>query len=284
MTPLKQKMIKAMSQRRFSERTHQSYLYSISSLAKYFGRPPESLHIAELQQYFDYLVQDKQLAASSCLLQLNAIRFLYTKVLDWPSVDINIVLPKRPQYIPELLTRREVRRIINACKNDKHRVMLQLCYGCGLRVSELVAVKVQHIDGERRLLKVRQGKGNKDRMVVIGETLLSYLRDYWNGNRPALWMFPSASRDHHLNISTLQRVYKQAKIKAGVDKAGGIHGLRHAFATHQLEAGMPVNDLQYQMGHTYILTTLRYVHWVPNDNAANRRGDDLLGEFEGEDA
>lgn len=279
MTPLRKKVIQAMHQRRFSPRTIESYLYSLSCLSKYFGRSPDTLDVAELQRYFDYLVQEKQLAASSCLLQLNAARFLYVQVLGWTEFELKIVVPKRPLYIPELLTRTHVRRIIEACGNEKHRMMLKTCYGCGLRVSELVSIKVRDIDGERRLLKVVQGKGRKDRMVIIGQHLLEELRRYWKKDRPKEWLFPSSSRNNCLSISTLQRVYKNAKTNAGVDKDGGIHGLRHAYATHQLEAGMPVVDLQHQMGHAHIMTTLRYLHWVPNYHSENRRGADLLAQL-----
>ena len=207
------------------------------------------------------------------------MRFLYLQVLKWVDIDIDIVLPKKPQHIPELLSRKHVSQIIAQCKNEKHQLMLKICYGCGLRVGDVVAIKVSHIDGERHLLKVVQGKGQKDRLVIIGPQLLEELRRYWRCNRPKHWLFPSNSRDHHLCVSTVQRVYKVAKKKAGVDKDGGIHGLRHAYATHQLEAGMPIIDLQHQMGHTHIMTTMRYLHWVPDYRTQNKRGADLVAQL-----
>lgn len=268
-----------MRQRRFAPKTCRSYLYGVTSLARYTGKSPDNLTLFDIQRYFEFLVQEKQLSASSCMLHLQAIKFLYVQVLGWPDTDFDIVIPKKPQYIPELLTRKQVGEIISQCKNHKHRMMLKVCYGCGLRVSEVVKLRVSHIDGERHLLKVVQGKGNKDRMVIVGQRLLESLRQYWCEERSKNWLFPSNSREHHLCVSTLQRVYRVCKQKAGVDKDGGIHGLRHAYATHQLAAGMPIVDLQHQMGHTSIMTTMRYLHWVPDYRTQNKRGADLIAQL-----
>ncbi len=161
MTPLRQQMIDAMRQRGFSIRTHKSYLGAVQGLARYFHTAPEQLGPDQIQKYFVYLVQEKGLSNASCRMYLNGLRFLYLQVLHWPHFDIPVVLPGRSQKIPELLTRSEIGQIIDACPDDKSRVMLLTCYGCGLRVSELVALKVRHIDGERSLLRIEQGKGKK---------------------------------------------------------------------------------------------------------------------------
>ncbi len=280
MTPLRQQMISAMQQRGFSNRTHQSYLASVSGLAGYFHKSPDKLQTEHIQDYFVYLVQHRGLSGSSCRLHLNAIRFLYLQVLHWEQFDIPIQYPKRAQRIPELLTRQEVKQIIKACTNHKHRMMLLICYGCGLRVSELVALKVQHIDGERKLLRVEQGKGAKDRAVVLSRTLLMQLRRYWAGYRPARWLFPNSNLpDSHLSIATIQRVFTKAKNKAGIQKVGGIHGLRHAYATHQLESGLAIHKLQHQLGHNNLRSTLRYVHWVPDYEQGQSAFNDLVDQL-----
>jgi site-specific recombinase XerD len=173
---------------------------------------------------------------------------------------VELHVPKKAQRIPELLTRREVGRILAACENPKHRMLLTTCYGCGLRVSELVALRVRHIDGERRLLRVEQGKGAKDRQVVLSERLLEQLRRY----RPRDWLFCNERRDTPLDIGTAQKIFQSAKLRARIEKVGGIHSLRHAYATHQLEAGLAVHQLQRLLGHQDLHSTLRYVHWVPN--------------------
>jgi len=178
MTPLRKAMIEAMQVRGFSVRTHASYLSAVTDLACYYHRPPDKLTNEQLQAYFLYLATDRALSGSSCRLYLNAIRFFYLQVLQWSEFAVQLQVPKKAQRIPELLTRNEVTRIILACANGKHWMLLTTCYGCGLRVSEVVALKVRHIDGERHLLRVEPGKGAKDRHVLISQTLLNSLRRY----------------------------------------------------------------------------------------------------------
>jgi integrase/recombinase XerD len=194
------------------------------------------------------------------------VRFFYREVLEREDFDLSVPLPKRPQRIPELLTRSEVARILGACHNLKHRMLLATCYGCGLRVSELVGIRVHRdIDGKRQRLRVEQGKGCRDRLVPIGTRLLDELRAYWRRYRPPVWLF---AQHHHrekaLGVSTCQKVFERAKAQAGIEKVGGIHALRHAYATHSLEDGLPLQDLQHYLGHTRIRTTMGYLHWVPN--------------------
>ena len=285
MTPLRQNMIEAMQQRGFSPRTHKSYLAAVRDFARYFKTPPDQLQTEHLQKYFSYLVQERHLSGASCRLSFHALRFLYLQVLHWEQFDVPIQYPKLAQKIPELLTRQEVRQIITACDNAKHRMMLLTCYGCGLRVSELVALKVRHIDGERKLLRVEQGKGAKDRAVVITPGLLDQLRRYWLAYHPRLWLFPKSNTSElHLSISTPQKVFKNAKNKTGIEKIGGIHSLRHAYATHQLENGLPVHKLQQQLGHRNMQSTLRYVHWVSGYQDGLMSVSDLVGKLEVSDA
>lgn len=280
MTPLRQQMIDAMRQRGFSVRTHRSYLAAVSDLARYYRRSPARIEVAELQAYFNHLAQERGLSGASCRLYLNAVRFLYLHVLKWPTFDVPLVVPKRPQRIPELLTRGEVERILRACANPKHRMLLQACYGCGLRVSEVVALRVRDLDGERRLLRIEQGKGAKDRLVILAPALLEMLRRYWSRYRPVDWLFPRGGDPAaHLSITSAQRVFGRAKARSGVKKIGGIHSLRHAYATHQLENGLPVHELQRLLGHGNLLSTMRYVHWVPGGRRDGRGHADLIAEL-----
>jgi site-specific recombinase XerD len=280
MTALRQKMIDAMRVRGFSVRTHQSYLSAVGELAGYYKRSPETLSVEELQAFFAYLAIERELSGATCRLYLNAVRFFYLQVLGWPSFDVPMTVPKKAQRIPELLTRTEVGRILSCCVNPKHRMLLTTCYGCGLRVSEVVSLQVRHIDGERQLLRVEQGKGAKDRLVVVSEALLDALRRYWRLYHPTLWLFPGSRPDVALSISSAQRVYQRARAQAGVGKVGGIHSLRHAYATHQLEAGLPVHRLQRLLGHQNLRSTLRYVHWVPERRAGHTRHGDLIAALE----
>lgn len=283
MTLLRQQMIDAMLQRGFSKRTHESYLYAVTAMSRYFNQSPDQLRPEQIQDYFDYLVKERGLSAASCRLYLNSIRFLYLKVLHWASFDIPVQYPKRAQKIPELLTRAEVRQIIEATNNDKHRMMLLTCYGCGLRVGELVRLKVHHIDGERHLLRIDQGKGNKDRLVALPATLLDQLRHYWCLYRPSHWLFASSwTPKRYLGITSIQKVFRRAKLNVGIAKVGGIHGLRHAYATHQLEQGLPIHQLQHQLGHGQLQTTLRYVHWVASYQQGSAGFSDLVAQLPGE--
>ena len=279
MSPLRLKMIDAMRLRGFSPRTHRSYLTAVTELAKFHRRSPDALDVAALQSFFSYLALDRGLAGSSCRVMYQGVRFLYLQVLGWKQFDVPVVMPKKAQRIPELLTCAEVAALLEAPANGKHRMLLTLCYGCGLRVSELVSIKVRQIDGERHLLRVEQGKGGKDRLVMISERLLERLRLYWQRYRPAPWLFPSREPEVHVSINTAQKAYRQAVRRSGVEKVGGIHGLRHAYATHQLEGGMPVHILQRQLGHSDLRTTMRYLHWVPDYRQGRSGHSDLIAKL-----
>ena len=212
MTPLRHQMIEAMRQRGFSIRTHRSYLAAVSELARYYQRSPARLSPDELQAFFVHLAQERGLSGASCRLYLNAVRFLYLQVLSWPAFEVELIVPKRAQRIPELLTRAEVARILAACTNPKHRMLLETCYGCGLRVSEVCRLRVRDIDGERHLLRIEQGKGAKDRAVSLSPRLLDHLRRYWRAYRPRPWLFPHGQRpERALGISTAQKVFTRAK-------------------------------------------------------------------------
>jgi integrase len=279
MSALRQRMIKAMQMHGFSPRTHMSYLAAVRGLAKYTHRAPDTLDRTDLKGYFEYLVTERKLAPASVKLAYNGIRFLYLDVLAWPALDLEVALPKRPQRIPQLLTRAEVAAILAACPDGRYRTMMTLCYGCGLRLSEVLTVRVADIDSERKLLRVEQGKGAKDRLVPLSPTLLDQLRAYWRLYRPSDWLFAGRTGEP-LCPTGLQRAFTHAKRRAGVTKDGGIHGMRHAYATHQLAAGLGVERLQRLLGHANIQTTLRYVHWLPS--AAEGAGDlDLIARLGG---
>ncbi len=280
-TPLRQKMIDELTLRGYSPRTHESYLYAVTKIATYYNRSPDTLTVDEMQKWLLHLINERGLSNSSCRLYVNALRFLFAQVLKRKPLGVVITYPKLEQRIPELLSRKEVAAILMACPNTKHRMMLSTCYGCGLRVSELVCLKVRDIDGERQLLRVTQGKGAKDRLVTISPELLRQLREYWNNYRPPSWLFPNAIRPHeHLSHSTPQKAFCRAKRQTGIKKVGGIHSLRHAYATHHLESGLSVHKLKQLLGHKDIHSTMRYIHWVPIDQDTAIPGTDLLKQLE----
>jgi len=277
MSPLRQRMIDAMRQHGFADRTHESYLRIIIDLARFHGRSPDELAQQDLQAYFDHLVRDRNLAPASCKVHRAGVRFLFLNVLGRTEFDCTAVVPKMAERIPELLSASEVARIIQATQNVKHRALLCTGYGCGLRVSELVALLVRHIDGERRVLRVEQGKGAKDRHVALSAAMLDTLRVYWRTCRPREWLFPG--RSGPLHVSSAQRTFERCKRLAGIEKIGGIHSLRHAYATHQLEAGLPVHRLQRNLGHRSLDTTMRYVHWVSDTSEVEQQHPDLVADL-----
>ena len=191
MTPLRQKMIDAMRQRGFSDRTHESYLGAVASFSRFYRPALETAGADDVAKYFEHLVREREASASTCRVHYGAVRFLYEKVLERPALMVKVVLPKRGQRLPGLLSTGDIRALVSATTNVKHRSLLCTCYGCGLRVSELVALRVKDIDGERRVLRVEQGKGNKDRDVALSEATLEQLRRYWAQYRPGDWLFPN---------------------------------------------------------------------------------------------
>jgi site-specific recombinase XerD len=157
-------------------------------------------------------------------------------------------------------------------------MMLRVCYGCGLRLNELRHLKVRDIDGEHRRLRIEQGKGAKDRLVVLSSTLLAQLRVYWRAYHPNDWLFPGRTPGEPVSETLIQKAFQKAKQRAGITKHGGVHSLRHAFATHQLEAGLPVHRLQRLLGHNSLSSTVRYVHWLPDPDEGEGEHD-LLGRL-----
>jgi len=278
MTPLRQKMIDLMTYRNLSPRTHESYLGAVERLTRYYQRPPEQISVEDIQLWLMHLSLKQHLAPASINVAANGIKFLYRQVLGQDDFLLKFKLPKRIQKIPALLTRQEVQQIIAASQNQKYYAMLSLCYGCGLRLGEVVAVKISHLDSEHHRLKVEQGKGKKDRVVPLPPRVLAILRQYWHYYRSQSYLFFSSRNEKKaVSDTSLQKAFHTAKKKAGIDKVGGVHSLRHAYATHQLDAGMPIHQLKDILGHTDIRTTLRYLNWCPQTSATHF---DLLDGWE----
>lgn len=278
MTPLREKMIDAMLMRGFSIRTQTSYLSAVTALTSYYHRCPTQIVHKEIQAYLLYLVKHKQLSPSSVRLYFNALRFLYVNVLGWPAKTFLFDLPKRKQRIPDLLTQIEVQRIINGSPDLKQKTLFSVCYGCGLRVSELVALRTQDIDVERGVLCVVQGKGGKNRRVILPQSLLTMIRHYQERYAPKYWLFYSTHACRALCVSSVQRYFSAIKQQQKIEKEGGPHMLRHAYATHQLAAGMSLHLLKQQLGHANIASTYRYLHWLPNESLS--LSSDLLAGLE----
>jgi integrase/recombinase XerD len=260
MTELRTRMVRDMTLRGFSPRTHTSYIAAVVHLARYYRRSPAELTDEEVQAYLLHLVQDRKLAWASCSLAVNAFRFLYHVTLGRARTEFRVPAPNVPQKLPEILSREEVWRLIDAASSAKHRLLLATTYAAGLRVSEVVALKVSDIDPERLTIRVEHGKGGKDRYVPLADRLLVELRRYWHGVPPTHWVFPNRQGTRPIDITVAQKIYMLTKLRAGIRKQGGIHTLRHAYATHLLEAGTDLHTVQRLLGHRQISTTMRYFH------------------------
>jgi len=260
MTTLRMRMDDDLLVRGMAERTREAYLAAVTRLARHYHRSPDQLSPAEVQAYLVHMLREEQLAWSTCGIAVHAFRFLYHTTLGRPEATFTIPGPRQPQRLPEILSPGEVRRVIEHTANRKQRALLATTYGAGLRVSEVVRLQLRHLDAARGCLRVEQGKGGKDRDPLLSPRLLAELRAYWRQYRPADWLFPGRDGKRPLDVSTAQKVYYAAKGKAGITKRGGIHALRHAFATHLLEAGTDLPTIQRLLGHGDIGTTMRYLH------------------------
>jgi site-specific recombinase XerD len=269
-------MVREMQLRRFAPGTQEAYVHGVAELARFYHRSPDELHAEEVRSYLLHLLTVRKLKWSTVNVISAALRFFYVQILGRHEVALAIPPRKTPRRLPEVLSGEEVQRLFAAAGCLKHRVLLMTAYAAGLRVSEVVALQVRDIDSSRMMLRVRAGKGEKDRYTVLSPRLLEELRAYWRAYRPALWLFPGSVADQPLRRGTASRVYRHAKEKAGIAKRGGIHTLRHCFATHLLEAGVDVRTLQVLMGHNSIRTTIHYVHLTAKKLAGTPSPLDLL--------
>jgi site-specific recombinase XerD len=206
------------------------------------------------------MLREEKLAWSTCNIAVQAFRFFYHTTLGRPEPTFTIPGPKQPKTLPIILSQDEVRRVIVSTATRKQRALLATTYAAGLRVSEVVRLKLEDIDAQRLSLRVEQGKGAKDRDTLLSPRLLEELRAYWRAYRPARWLFPARDGQRPMDVTTAQKYYYAAKGRAGITKRGGIHALRHAFATHLLEAGTDLHTIQRLLGHGDIRTTMRYFH------------------------
>jgi len=270
MTKLRQTMMEAMLLRGFSERTKESYIQGVRGIAAYYHLSPDTLSDEQVRGYLIYLLDERKLAYSSANLALNAIRFLFREVLHRPRNEIDLPGPRQPQRLPEILSREQVGRILEAATDLRHKTLLMTTYAAGLRVKD--------IDSDRMSIRVEQGKGAKDRYTLLSPHLLAQLRLYWRVYRPRGGLFVQRNGVDPLPIDSAQKIFYRAKRKAKIRKRGGIHALRHAFATHLLEAGVDIHTLQKLLGHRSISTTMRYFHLAQTRLLGTRSPLDLLEE------
>ena len=227
MTERRRRMDEDMVVRGRAARTRETYLPAVTGLAKFYRRSPDQISDAEVQAYLLHLMQDRHLSWSTCNIVVHALRFLYHTTLQRDRAAFCIPSARQPGRLPALLSREEVQRLIAHAQNLKHRTMLMTTYAAGLRLNEVLHLRVTDIDAARMTIRVEQGKGGKDRYTVLSAPLLEALRAYWKVDRPRPWRFPARGGHRPMDPTNLQRAYGIAKQRAGIVKPGGIHALRH---------------------------------------------------------
>jgi integrase/recombinase XerD len=258
MTPLRLRMLQDMQLRNFAPATQKHYIAHVAAFARYFGKSPDQLDLEAIRQYQLFLLQERKLSAEAVNQCVSALKFLYLVTLEMPWTKEYFSYARRPHKLPIVLSQEELLAFFDHIPSLKYRAALMVCYGAGLRVSEATALKISDIDSPRMLLRVEQGKGAKDRYVMLSPRLLDVLRRYYRATRPTQYLFPSWKQNRHLSSSSLQMACREAAALAGIRKRITPHTLRHSFATHLLENGADIRIIQVLLGHSRIDTTARY--------------------------
>ena len=277
MTPERQRMIEDMQVRNLSPQTQACYVQQVLLFARHFKKSPEILGPEEIRSYQVYLTNEKKLAPGSILIAVAALRFFYKVTLhkDW-SVEEVIPTPKKPQKLPIVLSPEEVRHFLSCVASPKHRTILTTCYAAGLRISEAVRLKPTEIDSQRMVIRVEQGKGQKDRYVMLSPKLLEILRNWWRLEKPKPWLFPSNIPGRHLTRFAVEDACQEARRASGISKPISPHSMRHAFAVHLLEHGVDVRRIQLLLGHRSLATTARYLKIATSQVCSTTSPFDLL--------
>jgi integrase/recombinase XerD len=258
MTPLRQRFLDDMRIRNYAARTIESYVAGVSRFAKHFDRSPEHLGAEEVRAFQIHLLHE-QVSWSQFNQVVCALRLLYGVTLGRPDMVTMIPFGKRPKTLPSVLSPQEVRCLLDTCKGLE-RILLSTTYACGLRISEVVSLRVTDIDAARMVVHVRQAKGAKDRLVPLSARLLTELRAWWQQHRTRPWLFPGTIAGRPMSVGGVQRMFRRVLLRSGINKAASMHTLRHSYATHLLEAGVNVVTLQKLLGHNDLETTVRYLH------------------------
>lgn len=277
MTSLRTRMTEDMQVRNLALNTQMSYAQQVSLFARYFDRSPELLGPEDIRTYQVYLTNEKKLAPGSVNIAVSALRFLYKVSLhkEWSFEDM-IPAAKRPQRLPVILSPEEVLHFLGCVASTQHRVILTTCYAAGLRISEAIHLQAPHIDSQRMVIRVEQGKGQKDRYVMLSPKLLDTLRDFWRSTRPKDWLFPGDIPGRPITTDAVEDACQKARRLSGIRKPITPHSMRHAFSVHLLEAGTDVRTIQLLLGHRSLATTARYLRIATSKVCSTSSPLDLL--------
>ena len=277
MTSLRQRMIEDMQIRNLSVHTQKCYVLQVSLFARHFSKSPELLGPEQIRAYQIYLTNERKLATKSILLAIAALRFLYKVTLKKSWVFETIIpAPKAPQTLPVVLSPEEVIQFLDCVSSRKYRAILTTCYAAGLRISEAIALAPLAIDSKRMVLRVEQGKGQKDRYVMLSPKLLEVLRAWWRVEKPKDWLFPGDMPGEHITKGAVERECQKAHRICKIPKPITPHSLRHAFAVHLLEQGTDVRTIQLLLGHRSLATTAKYLRIATSKVCSTSSPLDLL--------
>jgi integrase/recombinase XerD len=260
MTELRRKMLEDLQLRNYSPNTIEVYIRCVANFAKHFGASPDRLGPEHIREYQLFLVQHKKVSWAVFNQTVCALRFFYHHTLHRNWMIEHIPYPRHEQKLPVVLSPAEVAALFRVTSNLKHRAILMTIYAAGLRVSEVVTLRVADIDSQRQMICVRQGKGRRDRQVMLSPRLLDELRSYWKSYRPTAWLFPGERPDSPITRESVWRICKQAGEAAHLSKSISPHTLRHCFATHLLEDAADLRRIQILLGHRNLKTTAKYLH------------------------
>jgi integrase/recombinase XerD len=277
MTPLRQRFIEDMQLRGLAPTTQRSYIHYVAEFAKFYNRSPEELDLEAIRQYEIHLLNERKLSPQSVNTFISAVQFLYTVTLEMPWGKQCFPRVRVAETLPVVLAPEEVDCFFDHVTGLKYRAALMLCYGAGLRIAEAAAVRINDIDSQRMLIRVVQGKGKKDRYVMLSPRLLAVLRCYWHLRRPRVWLFPSWRESKHITVGSLSLACRDAAKQCGLSKRITAHTLRHSFATHLLENGTDTRVIQTLLGHSRIDTTARYTRVAAHVIAGTPSPLDSLG-------
>ena len=260
MSKLRNKMIAQMERGNYSASTINSYVQAVGQLALHYNCCPSKLDDEQIGAYLGFVRSSGQ-SWSSVNSYYSGIKWFYTYVLEREWNHRQLPRPRREKKLPEVLSKEELKRLIESVSNLKHRTALMVMYSGGLRIGEVVKLQIKDIDSDRMLIRVEQGKGRKDRYTLLSPVALLSLRRYWKYYRPiGKWLFEGADRSEHWSISSLRRVFNRAIKKARIEKQVSSHILRHSFATHLLEQGVDILTIKSLLGHNQLQTTSKYLH------------------------
>jgi len=263
----KEAMRKELRLRNYSPRTIKVYLQHMTGFVRHFGKSPLELSSDDIKNYLLHMAVERKVSATYRDQAVSALKFFYGRVLNKQVIIEDLPRPKKESKLPCVLSEKEVGRLFAVIRNRKHLAILMLMYSSGMRVGEVVRLRPEDIDPDRHLIRVRGGKGRKDRYTILSDVVLDMLRDYYKAWKPKKYLFPGSNKGSHLSTRSVQNVVSEGRERAKIKKEFSTHVLRHSFATHLLESGTDLRYIQDMLGHKSVRTTQIYTHVTRRDIA-----------------